>query len=746
VGKKRRKTSGKVRKKRNRSDRQRAKLAYKQGNYDKAILILQSGKDAIDQTQKNAALAELYFRRAHRHETTQPEQALQDFEKAARHQTDDALYAYHVGLAYHRREEPGNAIEWYRESLARDAAFERAYFPLAIALHENGDPVHEEDVWQKITAEQKAYVSDDHPPADTLQRGLKALQQEEFDNAEQLLTAVVDSDDHTPAYRQAIVYDYLGRLTLQRNPDDLEQALVYWQQAYDSGLRSSALLDNLSLAYTLHIEALLAENRVADARKVAQKAIQYFPEHTRLQQIQSHLLLRAGYNAAVEANWQDAINHWTAVENAESEVARRLAANMALVYEKLENWEAAADSWREFARRRGRKEGASNWLSPAQVARLWSRTSNLYMRAGEEDQAITTLKTALKYDPDDLDMGVDLARRYAEADRPEAAHNQIDRTLKKHPDSAKALSFKAELSEIAPQGWGFINHQAINAWKKVLETDDEGYVPVARQSLKNVYLEEYQRAVVWSFSVGTGLSMAEEALELFPDFSEMRANYIGGLLQTGQPIPAIKEQLEKLDFNNTTALQYAISILYYFEENQLAEDTLQQADRQTTLTSEFYSGLSSIFIDREQYDLAATFFEKALQVADNDEERHQVLLAKASAYYDNDYSNEEARDIVKRVLKEDAHFGPAHLLSAMMNLDKGDFKEATWHLKKAEKWATKKDNRDLLAVVRQIRSMMENPPSFFPPGFDPSMLPPGLDIEDFLNEIDMDEDFDGDMF
>ncbi len=744
MAKKRRKTSGKIRKKGNRSDLQRARLAYKQSNYDKAILILQSGTDQIDQTQKENALAELYFRRAHRHDTAQPEQALQDFEKAADLQTDDAVYAYHVGLAYHRREQPGDAIEWYRKSLECDATFERAYFPLAIALYENGDPVQEDDVWQKITDEQKAYLSDDHAPNDPLLRGIRAIQQQDFDKAEQLLTLSIDKN--TPAHLQAATYDYLGRLTLQRDPDNLEQALEYWQQAYDSGLRSPALLENLSLAYTLHIESFLAEDKVADARTMAQKAIQYFPDHTRLQQIQSHLLLRAGYNAAVEANWQDAINYWEAVENAESEVARRLAANMALIYEKLENWRAAADSWREFARRRGRKEGASNWLSPTQVARLWSRTSNLYMRAGEEDEAITTLKTALKYDPDDLDMGIDLARRYAEADRTEAAHNQIDRTLEKHPDSVKALSFKAELSEVAPLGWGLINRQAISAWKKVLETGDEAYVPVARQSLKALYLEEYQRIVMWPFGTQAALSLAEEALELFPDFSYMRAGYIGALLETEQPEHKIKEQLDKIDFSDLGALRYAISILYYFEQNQLVEDTLEKAKKQTTLTSEFYSGLGNMFLDREQDDLAETYFEKAVQAADNDEERHQAHISKASAYYDINYDTDKARSIVKQVLKEDAHFGPAHVLSVMINLDKEDYKEAKWHLKKAERWAKKKNDREMLSMVERMRSMIENPSSLFPPGFDPSMLPPGMDIDDFLNEIDMDDDFDGDMF
>jgi YD repeat-containing protein len=746
VGKKRRKTSGKVRKKGNRSDLQRAKLACRRGNYDKAILILQSGKDKIDQAQKDSALAELYFQRAHRHDATQPEQALQDFEKAARHQADDALYAYHVGLAYHRREQPGSAIEWYRKSLERDATFERAYFPLAIALHEHGDPVHEDDIWQKITDEQKTYLSDDHTPDDTLLRGIEAIQQKEYDEAEQLLTSIVDSEKHTPAHLQAVTYDYLGRLTLQRDPDNLEQALEYWQQAYDSGLRSPELLDNLALAYTLHIEALLVEDRVADARQIAQTAIQYFPEHTRLQQIQSHLLLRAGYNAAVEANWRDAMNYWVAVENAESEVARRLAANMALIYEKLEMWGAAADSWREFARRRGRKEGAPNWLSPTQVARLWSRASNLYMRAGEEDEAVTTLKTALKYDPDDLDMGIDLARRYAEADRTEAAHNQIDRTLKKHPDSPKALSFKAELSEIAPQGWGLVNRQAISAWKKVLETGDEGYVPVARQSLKNLYLEEYQHIVTWPFNADVALSLAEEALELFPDFSEMRASYIGGLLQNDRPIANVKEQLEKMGFDDLSALQYVISILYYFEQDELIDDTLEKAREQTTLTPGFYSGLANIFLEREQNELAETYYEKAIQATDSDEERHQALISQASGYYEINYEAEEARSIVKQVLKEDAHFGPAHVLSAMMNLDKGDHKEAKWHLKKAERWAKKENNREVLSFVEQIRSMIENPPSLFPPGFDPSMLPPDLNIEDFLDDMDMDDDFDGDMF
>jgi tetratricopeptide (TPR) repeat protein len=737
VGKKRRKTSGKIRKKSNRSAAQRAKMAVRQGNLDKAILILQSSNSDIQEAHRQAPLAELYFQRAYRYYDVQPEQALEDLRQVAKLQPDDALYAYHLALTHHRNNNLKEAIQWYRSALERVETFERLYFPLALALHQNGENVKQDAIWQNLTNEQKAYLTKDGGTADVLLQGLNKAEDDNWDEAEAHFQVVV-ADKKISSQAHAIAHDYLGRLTLRRDDTALPQALKHWRQAYDDGLRSQSFLDNLALAYTLQIEALLQTNDISVARELLSEAIQYFPDHPRLQVIQSHLLLRTGYTAATENNWVRALQLWEKVENPEGEVARRLAANMALAYEKLERWYDAAESWREFARRRGHKKGATNWLSPEQVARLWSRISNLYMRAGHEDEAITTLQTALKYDPDDLEMGVELARRYAEVERTEAAHNQIDRVMKTHPTSAKALTFKAELCEVAPQGWVFGNRQAMVAWEKVIETEDEAYAPIARQNLKELYIEEFERMASWGFGIQKALEVAEEGLKRFPDFSYLRAQYIGGLLDANKSKKQIQKQIEQLDLSDEEALHRLVDIFHIFEKHKMATDLLEKANVQAPLSAPFYSGIGSCAINREQYDIAETYYAKALQVANNDEETKRVLVDQAMAFSANQ-QDKKADEILKEVFKRDARFGPAHLAAAMLNAEKGNMKDAKWNLKKAERWAQQEGNPEMVAMIEKLRYVIDNPFA--------SMLPSGMldmDMDEFFDDFDDFDNFEED--
>jgi len=740
MSKKRRKTSGRIRKKENRSNADHAKLAIKQGNYDKAIIILQSASSNMQEDRRKAALAELYFQRAYRYYDTNSRQALEDLRQAAKLKADDALYAYHLGLKYHRDNQLNEAIEWYDHSLNRDANFERALFPLALAHQENGDDIQSLPIWQRLTDEQKAYFSDDDETADDLLQGLNAATSKKWEAAETHFQAVI-ADKSSISSVRAIAYDYLGRLTLRRDDTIIEQAIKFWNKAYHLGLRSTDFLENFALGYIIQIEAIFQADGIL-AEDLIQEAIQYFPDHPRLQEIQSHLQLSSGYMAATENDWQAALSAWQAVNNAEGEVARRLSANLGLAYEKLEMWHEAAVSWREFAKRRGRKEGSKNWLSPEQVARLWSRISNLYMRVGEEDEAITTLQTALKYEPDSLDMGVELARRYAESGRVEASHNQIDRVTQKHKKSPKALAFKAELSEIAPQGWGFTNHQAMTAWDKVIQTGDEGYVDIAQQRLKDLYLDEFERLATWGFDPKMALKFAEEGLKKFPDFSVLRAQYIGELLEAKKSNKQIKKQLDQIDLTDENALHRLVDIFHIFEKPQLASDLLNRANTHTPLKADFYTGVAGCAVNREQYDIADGYFADALKVAEDENETKSVLIDQATTYASNGMYK-EAEILLKGILKQDAKFGPAHLTYAMVNIASGDEKDAKWHLKKAEKWAKEVNEQEMIEMIEEIRFEMDNPLArLLPPGFDPSMLPP-----DFLDMaldggFDMFDDFD----
>ncbi|MGB7342054.1 MAG: tetratricopeptide repeat protein [Phototrophicaceae bacterium] len=743
MSKRRRRTSGKVRKKK--TEIHQITQTIQQGNLDKAILLLQSIKGQIDEKKRSSALAELYFQRAHRYIEREPKQALKDFKQAVTLQSDDALYAYHLALFQHRQGKLNDAIKGYRAILQKEARFERALLPLAFALQDSGQSLAEDAIWDELTEDQRALFTNNASSSDNLVQGLIAVQNQQWEQAKELLETVITGDN--TSYAQALAHDYLGRIALQIDGKDLQSALAHWRNAYQRGLRSDTLDENLSLAYILYIEILLADDDIASALAQVQEAIKYFPENTRLQEIQSHLLLRVGYDEALENKWESARDYWESVKNAESEVARRLVANMAIAYEKLEMWGEAADSWREFARRRGRKEGAENWLSPDQVARLWSRISNLYMRVGMEDDAITTLQTALKYDPDDLDMGIDLARRYAESGRLEASHNQIDRVTKKHPKSAKAYAFKGEVSEVSPQGWGIVNHQAIYAWEKVIELDNESFDAIARQHLQEVYLEAFARYMRFSLNAQEGIKFAKEKLKKFPEFHMLRADLIAGLMSVDSKEADIQKQFDLIDVRNQRALHHLIDMCHIFDEHDKAKTMLQRADDAGALDANFYVGIGQCAIDREQIDIAKLYFDEASKRSHNSEEHQSIQVRQASSYLEVGM-DKEGEAILKEVLKVDPNLGPAHLAYALFYLGKENMKKVESHLEKAERWAKKNHSTEMLRVIEGVRFQINNPlASMLPPGFDPSMLPPEMNIEDMLNMLDMlgfDDDFDDD--
>jgi tetratricopeptide (TPR) repeat protein len=248
------------------------------------------------------------------------------------------VYTYHLALDYHRRKDYEQAISWYRKALQADASYEKAVFPLALALAESGKAVQKDAIWQKLNVSQKAYFGEEPAANDRLLSGLEAAKKQQWDVAEKHFQALVD-DSSTSAYARATAHDYLGRAVLRRDAAAVESALQHWRQAYDAGLRSPALIENIGLAFATRIENLLVTEQINAATELAQAANKYAPNHPRLNEIQAYVLLRAGYQAATAHDWETALEHWQAITNAEGDIARRLAADMALAYEKLEMWE-----------------------------------------------------------------------------------------------------------------------------------------------------------------------------------------------------------------------------------------------------------------------------------------------------------------------------------------------------------------------------------------------------------------------
>ena len=713
---------------------------FDSGDYSHAIELweIHLGNPQLPDADKQRitpALAEAYFRLGQRYLHEAPVASCQHLESAAKLIHQDALYAYHAGLGWHRSGETGKAIKWYRENLARNPGFSRGYLPLAIALIENGEDATADPVWQKLDEDSKRYLTH-QPTKDPLSQALHAAKQDKWDAAEREFKKAAESDT------SGIADYYLGVIAQRR--DDLAQAIAYWAKAFDKGLETPHLKSNLLLAYTLQAEELLSTDQTDDALNLVETGLLIDTSNPRLLDMYNTILLEKGYAQAERGNWEAALNGWQQIGDISGANARALAANMAIAYEKLEDWRQAAEAWREFARRRPMKEGSEGWLSPEQVALLWARVSLLYARAGLLEDAATTLKNALNHQPDDVLLQLNLARIYAQDERFEAAGNQVDRILKKHPKHVETLVLRAELAEVAP-GWAWSPYQpGIRAWKVVLETGDEAYTPLARQRLAGLYEESAEEKLFWLSDISGALSDFETALSFAPQNHLLRAHYIGTILTTNGDRANLQSHFDQIDLADWSALHHLIDSWHIAEEHDEARALLDKAEQAKPLDSTFFVGVANCAINREQEAIAQTYIDEAIKRTPDDESRLDVTIEIATLYIDTDNPAEGER-ILRGVLREDPRYGPAHRSIANFKLRQGHIKSASDHLRKAEKWARDAGLPDLAQEARVLRNMINDPMG--PPPF---LTNPNLDVGSFLPEFFAsmldDDDFLDDFF
>ncbi len=694
------------------------------------------------------ALAEAYFRRGTQKLLNNPTGANEDFQEAANLCPDDALYTYYVGLSWHRTGSLNQAVDSYRKALKLDPTFTRAEAVLGLALTESGQDVTRDPAWNQLNTEQQAYLQQ-KPTGTPLSQALAHMAANRWDTVAPLIETALDDDTSVLArYYQGVLHARAG---------DDAAALDQWQQAYDNGLSTPHLVNNLTLAYTLRAETALAEGRTDEALDYAEKGLAIEAAHLRLSDIYAFIHFERGYQAAEQGNWQRALDEWKRVEFAVGANARALAANIALAHEKMGEEFKAAEAWREFARRRPRKEGSDGWLAPQQVARLWTRISELYLKAGVSEDAITTLQTALKYQPDDVELGLSLVRCYINDDRTEAAHNQLDRMLKVQPDHVGTLVLKAELTEAAPPNrWYspfYSELPGIAEWKAVLATGDESYVSVARQRLMELYEDAFEEALEWGVP-GLAKQKARAAFEIVPDDHFLRARYVYVLLlekPSGNKAKAqheadIRAQVDLIDITDENALHQLIDAWHLVDRHTDAAATLEKANAAKTLGPEFYMGIGACALGRKQREIAQAYFDEVMRRVEPEKRFRQK--ARIGVTYAERGDENQAEVIWKQILEEDPAYGYAHHYLWILNHRRNKQREAQKHLKQAQRWANDHRDDELKTEIEHMRMMFSSPLkglfSRLPPGLDPRDIPPEL-LERMLGGILGDEFDDDDL-
>lgn len=476
-------------------------------------------------------LAEVYFRLAMQ---AAPAQRLGYLKEALKWAPQDARLHFHRALALWRTGTVEEA-QTVLESVARhDPARPALPYLRQLARLGSGQPWQAEGlseaevntlrVVERLLKGGRDRASLPEPllgPA-ALWQALLAMQQEEGTPQEALATLA--AQQRGPVAGLLHYYEGVAALRAAK----AEQARAAWAKI-------DAASTTLPAAYAENRAYLLREEAVALAEQgkwqqisqLAQKTPDFLEDRIFSETV-GLAYFHLGYEAAQAGQWPQAAVHWRRAEKHIS--SRHLAQNLALAEEELENWRAAAEAWRSMVRRRPRKESHPDYLDDAQVAALWQHAASCYKQVPNDpealNEAVTCLKTALQYAPQDTSIRLALASALLANRQPEAAFNELQRLLDIDPTHVGALTYLASIELEYGRA-----AESIPLWRKVLEIDPAHRE--AREGLAQAYQERF--AHNWFMSEKERLETLQAGLKDLPEHPKLLILLGRHYLNSGHP-------------------------------------------------------------------------------------------------------------------------------------------------------------------------------------------------------------------
>ena len=318
----------------------------------------------------------------------------------------------------------------------------------------------------------------------TLRQILRDMQEQPKAAPMAELRALADSLEPTGS-ANALARYYLGVAAMRTG--DVETGRAAWQAAAEAGMATPWSDANHAHVLRERAYALGQEGRWQTLIDL----LQSHPQPTSADAVMTELLAAAhahlGNAAAQVGDWTTAAQHWRVAVSRNAN--RRLLQNLALADEALGNWPAAAATWRQVVRRRPRKQNHPDYLSDAQVAALWHHVVECYEHAGEMDEALACLRTALKYAPEDLELRLKAADIAIRTERETVAENELERLLSIDSRHLPALE---RLASLYTDRWG---RDPIPVWRRVLSIEpqhEEARETIARWYIRDVEEDAYR--------------------------------------------------------------------------------------------------------------------------------------------------------------------------------------------------------------------------------------------------------------
>ncbi len=699
--------------------------AWQRGRREDALRSWEWAWQKGPSPQLAAALGELYFRRGvsfliHAEGQDGLQGGLVDLEKAQTLMPDDWRPLYYMGVAHHLLGELEPAQALYQRVLEQKPNSRRAAYRIVlIALEQLCDPTQSQGwalldkhqqvdllaAWQLVNSQwtfrnkskQIPLQADDVHP---LWIGLSALNGWRPDKKgakKALERAMSQENEDSPRFRLAQVH--MGSLLW---PDEPLAAAHHWVNA--AGLGVPKWVDqNQAVGAELLARRALDSGDIDAAFSWACIALDHDPDRSVYQEVMGYVEFHLGNHAAQEDCWDEAVTHWTeAYQLGCKELG--LVHNLALGYERLEQWTEAASAWRTFLRRRPRRADAPNALSLQQEIKVRRHIASLFWRAGEEKAALQFYRQALDAQPKDesnAQLRVELADLLASHDRWRQAEQTLREGLRHHPNHSQLLQALGLLYEEQEQG-----KQAQETWAQLLKIAPDH--PIAREHMANRFTQQ-----AWDLErkghFGKARALYMRAIEYAPQDTSIKLDLADMHHQRGEQdeVTRLVEEILAQSPNSPQVIEAIIRFWVSHDESERADSLLRQAQGSPEERAELYAIVGMGYGQVDQEEKCEALIRQAVQIG---QVPHLTTMRVAFALLQNDVYT-PAVILLEQSLYELPGEPIASLLLATALALQGKQGRSRQVLKDARYVSRRMGDREAVSMLDDLESMIKSDPA-----------------------------------